>query len=66
MALFGKTPEREPVKAEGVVEIGGSYACMTCNKTTRGAKYITGANVLMYKCPDGHTNKIEDFGLDLR
>lgn len=71
MALFGKRPEgkkskeAKPATREGFKEISVSFACQTCGERAKGAEYNPSTEIVIYTCPSGHKNMIENFGLDI-
>lgn len=55
----GATPEPDqdlPGKA-----MGGSFECHTCSMYVRTAYLDSGANVLAWRCTDGHVSRIKEF-----
>lgn len=47
-------------------EVGGAFSCQEygCFKTVGEAKYSDSMQLLTWKCPDGHINKIEGFHIE--
>ena len=56
-SLGKSTPKEEPYD-----EWGGAFTCQTpgCWQVVNRARYYPSANLLVWKCPDGHKSKMED------
>lgn len=40
-------------------EVEGTFSCDECHKRVGDAKYNAEKEILTWKCPDGHTNRIK-------
>ena len=45
-------------------EVAGQFFCFTCNKVSNKALYFGETKLLVWHCPEGHRNHIEDFDID--
>ena len=54
-------------KAESWEEVEGSFGCQQAkcySPAVRVARYQSGKKVLIFECPNGHTNTIEGFEIE--
>ena len=50
-------------KAANMVEIDGAFGCNYCTEVADRALYDPNRNFVIWECPGGHKNKMEDVHL---
>lgn len=61
--LVAKKERERESQASDAVEIGGVFACQTCDEAADTAFYSVRLSTLAWKCPAGHKSFMEDVHL---
>lgn len=66
MALFGKKKSPDPLASDdaSVLKMEMVVRCNLCDSVSHNVVYMPEASMLGWICPNGHKNRINDFGLD--